>query len=97
MKKQVPPGTPKPPDEMLRAGFLVFTRPAGPVDFRDMNAWWQWTIGANWQHPEGPTSNLDDSARNRERHQRQGYTCRASWSPKLVHRRAARAPTIAQP
>ena len=59
LKKQLAPGTPKPADEMLRPGSLVFTPSDGPVDLREMNAWWQWTIGANWQHPEGPKSNLD--------------------------------------
>ena len=58
LKKQVAPGTPKPAEEMLKPGSLVFTPPSGPVDLRDMNAWWQWTIGANWQHPEGPDSKL---------------------------------------
>jgi len=59
LKKQVPPGTPKPPDEMLQPGSLVFTPASGPVDLRDMSGWWRWTPGANWQHPEGPDSNLD--------------------------------------
>ena len=58
MKKQVPPGTPKPPDEMLAPGSLVFRPTAGPVDLRDMSQWWVWTTGASWRHPEGPDSNL---------------------------------------
>ena len=59
LKKQVPPGTPKPPEEMLKPGSLVFTPPDHAVDLRDMANWWTWTIGANWQHPQGPKSNLD--------------------------------------
>ncbi|MEY4568796.1 MAG: hypothetical protein RLZZ398_235 [Verrucomicrobiota bacterium] len=59
LKKQLPPGTPKPAAEMLQPGSLVFAPTPGPVDLRDMNGWWRWTIGANWQHPEGPASNLD--------------------------------------
>jgi formylglycine-generating enzyme len=59
LKKQVPPGTSKPPDEMLQPGSLVFVPSDGPVDLREMNSWWRWTTGANWQHPEGPKSNLD--------------------------------------
>ena len=31
LKKQVPPGTPKPPEEKLKPGALVFTPPAAPV------------------------------------------------------------------
>jgi formylglycine-generating enzyme len=61
LKKQVPPGTPKPPDEMLQPGSLVFTPPPPnhPVDLRDMSQWWTWTTGADWKHPEGPASNID--------------------------------------
>jgi formylglycine-generating enzyme len=58
LKKQVPSGTPKPPDEMLQPGSLVFAPSEGPVDLREMNGWWRWTIGASWQHPEGPGSDL---------------------------------------
>ena len=54
MKKQVPPGTPKPSDETLQPGSLVFRQTAGPVGLRDMSQWWVWTIGATWRHPEGP-------------------------------------------
>ncbi|MEN0109886.1 MAG: formylglycine-generating enzyme family protein [Planctomycetota bacterium] len=59
LKKQAPPGTPKPPDEMLQPGSLVFTPPDQPVPFHDMSAWWSWTTGANWRRPEGPGSDLD--------------------------------------
>ena len=55
----MPTGTPKPPDEKLQPGSLVFTPPGHPVDLRDMSNWWTWTAGANWKHPEGPESNLD--------------------------------------
>jgi sulfatase modifying factor 1 len=59
LKKQLPPGTPKPPDEMLKPGSLVFTPPDGPVDLAKISNWWTWTTGANWKHPQGPTSNID--------------------------------------
>jgi formylglycine-generating enzyme required for sulfatase activity len=55
---QVPPGTPPPKPEDLVAGSLVFTPPDGPVDLNDFGQWWRWTPGADWQHPEGPTSDL---------------------------------------
>lgn len=58
IKKQVPPGTPKPPDEMLLPGSLVFRPTSGPVDLQDMANWWVWTTGANWRQPEGPGSDL---------------------------------------
>jgi formylglycine-generating enzyme required for sulfatase activity len=59
LKKQVPPGTPKPPEEMLAPGSLVFRSTAGPVDLRDMSQWWVWTLGASWKHPEGPGSSIE--------------------------------------
>jgi formylglycine-generating enzyme required for sulfatase activity len=58
LKKQVPPGTPKPPAEMLTPGSLVFHPTEGPVGLRDMSAWWRWVNGASWRHPEGPRSNI---------------------------------------
>jgi formylglycine-generating enzyme len=60
MRKQVVPGTPKPPEEMLKPGSLVYTPPDHPVDLRDMSNWWTWTTGASWKHPQGPRSNIDD-------------------------------------
>ncbi len=59
LKAQCPPGTPKPPDEMLRPGALVFTAPDHPVDLRDYGQWWKWTIGASWRSPEGPGSTIE--------------------------------------
>ena len=59
IKKQVPPGTPRPPDEMLQPGSLVFTPPDHPVDLRDLSQWWAWTGGASWKHPQGPASTID--------------------------------------
>jgi formylglycine-generating enzyme len=58
LKKQAAPGTPKPDDALLQPGSLVFTPPDHPVDLRNYGEWWRWTIGANWQHPEGPTSSI---------------------------------------
>ncbi len=58
LKKQVPPGTPKPPDEMLKPGSLVFTPSSQPVDLDNLANWWTWTTGANWRHPLGPDSNI---------------------------------------
>ena len=40
IKKQVPPGTPKPPDEVLQPGSLVFTPPNRPVPLDNIHAWW---------------------------------------------------------
>lgn len=59
LRKQVPPGTPKPPDEMLVPGSLVFRPTSGPVDLGNMAQWWVWTPGASWRHPEGPGSSIE--------------------------------------
>src|SRR2546421_5509093 len=58
LKKQVAPGTPKPADEMLKPGSLVFTPPDHAVDLADFGQWWQWKTGTNWQHPAGPDSSI---------------------------------------
>jgi len=58
LKKQLPPGTPKPPAEKLVPGSLVFTPPTTPVSTDDSTQWWTWTPGADWRHPEGPSSNI---------------------------------------
>ncbi len=58
LRKQLPAGSQKPPDDLLQPGSMVFTPSPGPVDLREMNAWWRWVRGADWRHPEGPQSNL---------------------------------------
>src|SRR5437764_1270013 len=58
LKKQVPPGTPKPPDSVLVAGSLVFTPPAQAVSLDDPGQWWSWVPNADWRHPQGPKSNI---------------------------------------
>jgi formylglycine-generating enzyme required for sulfatase activity len=58
MKKQVPAGTPKPADDALRAGAVVFTPPDHAVPLEDASAWWRYVPGANWRHPDGPQSDL---------------------------------------
>ena len=59
LKKQLPPGTPKPAEELLVPGSLVFTPPVQPVSLEDVSAWWKWTPGANWRHPAGPGSTIE--------------------------------------
>lgn len=58
LKKQVPPGTPKPPDSVFVAASLVFREPNKPVDINDPGKWWTWTKGASWKHPQGLKSAL---------------------------------------
>ena len=42
----------------LVPGSLVFTSPQSPVSLDDFRAWWSWTPGAQWRHPEGPGTTL---------------------------------------
>lgn len=59
LKKQLPPGTPGPPDSVLVAASLVFTPPAHTVSLLDARQWWSWKKGADWRHPQGPGSSLE--------------------------------------
>ncbi|WP_436489518.1 formylglycine-generating enzyme family protein [Chitinophaga sp. ARDCPP14] len=59
ISKQLPPGTPKPDDDLLVPGALVFVAPDHPVNTGDISNWWKWVAGADWKHPEGPGSNLE--------------------------------------
>src|SRR5262249_26384816 len=59
LKKQLPPGTPKPDDEKLKPGLFGFPPAGHEVDLRDMSNWWTWTNGADWRPPQGPGSNID--------------------------------------
>jgi len=54
LARQLPPGTEKPHDSVLKAGSLIFTNTKEPItDFSDFSQWWQWKIGANWKKPRG--------------------------------------------
>jgi len=59
LRKQTPPGTPKPPDSVLTAGSLIFHIPQSPVMLNDYTQWWRWEKGANWRHPEGTSSTIE--------------------------------------
>lgn len=58
IKKQLPYGTPKPDDNQLVASSLVFTKTATAISLSDASQWWSWTKGADWKHPQGPTSSI---------------------------------------
>jgi sulfatase modifying factor 1 len=59
LSKQLPPGTPPPPDDVLVPGSLVFVKPDHPVSLNDVSQWWFFVPQADWNHPEGPQSNLE--------------------------------------
>ncbi|MBF0282235.1 MAG: formylglycine-generating enzyme family protein [Zetaproteobacteria bacterium] len=54
---QLPPGSPQPELSSLVPGALVFVMPETSNEY-----WWKWVPGANWRHPEGPDSNIDDKS-----------------------------------
>jgi sulfatase modifying factor 1 len=58
IKKQLPPGTPKPDEALLVAASLVFKPTATAVDLNDASQWWSWSKGASWKHPQGPSSTI---------------------------------------
>jgi formylglycine-generating enzyme len=45
---------------MLYAGSLVFTRPLHQVDLRNWAEWWTFLKGADWRHPYGPKTNINN-------------------------------------
>jgi sulfatase modifying factor 1 len=45
---------------MLYAGSLVFAPPSRPVDLRNWGEWWTFLKGADWRHPYGPKSNINN-------------------------------------
>ncbi|BDD09893.1 hypothetical protein FUAX_23250 [Fulvitalea axinellae] len=58
IKKQLPPGTPKPPEEALVASSLVFRQPANDQRINHPTEVWEWRQGADWKHPQGPGSDI---------------------------------------
>jgi formylglycine-generating enzyme required for sulfatase activity len=71
--------------DMLYAGSLVFVKPAGPVDLRDIRNWWQFMRGADWRHPYGPESGLGDLARHPVVHVNYGDAeAFAAWDGKAL-------------
>jgi formylglycine-generating enzyme len=58
LKKQLPPGTPKPDASLLVPASLVFDPPDHPIDLNDYSQWWAWKKGASWKHPHGPGSSI---------------------------------------
>lgn len=58
IRVQLPPGVPRPPDEVLVPGAMVFAGTAAPVRLDDYSRWWRYVPGANWRRPQGPGSSI---------------------------------------
>jgi sulfatase modifying factor 1 len=59
LRVQLPLGTPRPPDDALVPGGMVFVGTEGPVSLSNVAQWWRFVPGADWQHPSGPASQID--------------------------------------
>ncbi len=60
IRVQLPPGTPRPPEGVLVPGAMVFVGTSAPVRLDDYAQWWRYVPGADWRHPEGPDSSIED-------------------------------------
>lgn len=58
LKVQLRPGVPKPSDDQLVPGAMVFVGTAEAVPLDDVSRWWRFVPGANWRHPQGPDSSI---------------------------------------
>ena len=61
LKKQLPEGTPKPDENLLKAGSLVFHYVPEPLNSTENPGnWWTFTTGINWRNPDGQNRKLQD-------------------------------------
>jgi len=59
LKKQLPPDTKKPDEQLLAPGSLVFDPSKEIHDLYDISQWWTWLNGADWKHPNGIGSSIE--------------------------------------
>jgi formylglycine-generating enzyme len=59
ISRELPPGTPRPPDSVLVPASMVFKTPDHRISLNDYQSWWDWVPGASWKHPEGPGSTIE--------------------------------------
>jgi sulfatase modifying factor 1 len=50
--------------ERLQPASVVFQQPRWPVDLSNHYNWWTYVGGADWRHPEGPNSSIDNRAQH---------------------------------
>jgi formylglycine-generating enzyme len=50
--------------ELIQPASIVFNKPDHRVDLRDHYSWWAYIAGADWRHPEGPESSIEDRAQH---------------------------------
>lgn len=59
-QKPDPKDFPGVPADKLVPGSVVFSPPPGEVALKNHFAWWEYVPGANWRHPEGPESSIEN-------------------------------------
>jgi sulfatase modifying factor 1 len=59
IKNQIPPGTPKPTEENLLPGSLVFNYADKNAARDNLENWWVFVKEANWLHPKGLGSSIE--------------------------------------
>ncbi|HPE84364.1 MAG TPA: formylglycine-generating enzyme family protein [Aequorivita sp.] len=59
LKKQLPPGTPKPSEDVLKAGALLFHYAPKGTPKDNLGNWWSFVHGVNWKNPDGKNPKLD--------------------------------------
>ncbi|WP_296317004.1 formylglycine-generating enzyme family protein [Winogradskyella sp. UBA3174] len=58
LRKQLPPSTPKPPEENLLPASLLFSYAPKGASKENLGNWWTLQPEVSWRHPEGPGSSI---------------------------------------
>lgn len=70
---------------MLRAGSSLFVPPQRQVGLGDSLQWWTFSFGADWRHPAGPDSSIDELLDHPVVHVAYADACAyAEWAGKLL-------------
>ena len=79
---QLAPNTPKPPEDKMVAGAMVFVGTDHAVPLDDNSLWWRFVPGADWRHPQARLCGVSPrrigarhkAPANRERSALRGFT-----------------------